>query len=43
MTLEEKLAGWIGLSSASEQEKQERTERTVHQAIQEHSAFKDCS
>lgn len=33
------LAGWTGPSSATEQEKQERTERMVREAIRAHSAF----
>ncbi|GAB3174059.1 hypothetical protein GCM10027059_45780 [Myceligenerans halotolerans] len=42
-TLENKLAGWIGPSSSTEQEKQERTERMIRQAISSHPAFNDCS
>ena len=33
MSLEEQLAGWTGPSSTTEQDKQERTERMVRQAI----------
>ena len=33
MGLEDKLAGWIGPSSATEQDKQDRTERMVKEAI----------
>lgn len=43
MTLEEKLAGWTGPSSDSEQEKQERTVRMVREAIQEHEPLANCS
>lgn len=40
-TLETTLAGWTGPSSATEQDKQERTERMVKEAIRNH-AFGDC-
>src|SRR5687768_17924908 len=43
MSLETKLAGWIGPSSASEQDKQDRTERMIRSAIQGHPAFEDCT
>lgn len=43
MSLETKLAGWTGPSSSSEQEKQDRTERMIRAAIQEHQAFRGCS
>lgn len=43
MSLEDTLSGWTGPSSATEQEKQERTERMVRQAIDEHGPFTDCS
>jgi len=39
MTLEEKLAGWTGPSSHSEQDKQERAERMVREAIRDHQSF----
>lgn len=42
MSLEDQLSGWIGPSSDSEQEKQERTERMVRQAIDAHAPFKGC-
>lgn len=42
MTLEEKLAGWTGPSSNSEQEKQERTERMIREAVKDHEPFADC-
>lgn len=42
MTLEEKLAGWTEPSSDTEQEKQERAERMVREAVAEHEAFADC-
>ncbi|HEX5120070.1 MAG TPA: nucleotidyltransferase [Pseudonocardiaceae bacterium] len=38
-TLEEKLAGWTGISSPTEQDKQDRTERMVRDAIEAHPAF----
>jgi hypothetical protein len=40
-TLEEKLAGWTGISSPTEQDKQDRTERMVREAIEGHPAFED--
>lgn len=43
MMLEEKLAGWTGPSSPTEQEKQDRTERMIREAIKEHAAFNSCS
>ena len=43
MSLEEKLAGWTGPSSNTEQEKQDRTERMIREAINAHAAFKNCS
>jgi hypothetical protein len=43
MSLEEKLRGWTGPSSVSEQDKQERTERMVREAIQACPAFQGCS
>lgn len=43
MTTESQLAGWTGPSSDTEQEKQERTERMVRQAVDGHDAFDDCS
>lgn len=42
MSLEEKLAGWTGPSSDTEQDKQDRTERMIRDAISSHSAFKNC-
>lgn len=39
MTLEETLSGWTGPSSDSEQEKQERAERMVRQAVKDHAPF----
>lgn len=41
-TLEEKLAGWTGPSSSSEQEKQDRTERMIREAIDSHPPFENC-
>jgi hypothetical protein len=43
MSLEQKLIGWTGPSSDTEQEKQERTERMVREAIQEHPPLRDCA
>lgn len=43
MSLENKLLEWTGPSSETEQEKQERTERMVRDAINSHTPFKDCS
>jgi|SRR5579875_10842 len=42
MSLEEKLSGWTGPSSATEQEKQDRTERMIREAVEEHAAFDGC-
>ncbi|MDD9211491.1 nucleotidyltransferase [Aeromonas dhakensis] len=43
MTLEEKLASWTGPSSDTEQDKQDRTERMIREAIREHTPFNNCS
>jgi hypothetical protein len=43
MSLEEKLSGWTGPSSGSEQDKQDRTERMIRQAIDSHEPFNNCS
>lgn len=43
MSLEEKLTGWTGPSSSTEQEKQDRTERMIRQAINSHTPFNNCS
>ncbi len=43
MSLEDKLSGWTGPSSDTEQEKQERTERMIRQAIDSHAPFNNCS
>lgn len=43
MTHEEKLLGWTKRSSDSEKEKQERAERMVRQAVNEHPAFDGAS
>jgi len=43
VTLETKLAGWTGPSSNTEQEKQDRTERMVREAINAHPAFQNYS
>ncbi len=42
MALEEKLSGWTGPSSSTEQDKQDRTERMIREAIKEHVAFDGC-
>ncbi|MDR7357930.1 nucleotidyltransferase domain-containing protein [Paeniglutamicibacter sulfureus] len=41
--LEEKLAGWTGPSSATEQDRQDRTERMIREAINAHPAFQTLS
>lgn len=41
--LEDKLAGWTGPSSATEQEKQDRTERMIRDAINAHEPFRTLS
>lgn len=43
MSLEDKLSGWTGPSSDTEQEKQDRTERMIRQAIDSHAPFNNCS
>lgn len=43
MSLEEKLSGWTAPSSDTEQDKQDRTERMIRQAIDSHEPFKNCS
>ncbi|PPF38748.1 nucleotidyltransferase [Rathayibacter sp. AY1A3] len=43
MVTEEQLAGWTGPSSATEQDKQELTERMIREAISAHEAFKGFS
>jgi hypothetical protein len=40
VALEETLNGWTGPSSATEKDKQDRTERMVREAVQNHPAFK---
>jgi hypothetical protein len=42
-SLEDKLAGWTGPSSATEQDKQDRTERMVKEAVRDHPGLKDCT
>lgn len=39
MSLEERLGGWTGPSSTTEQDKQERTERMIRKAVRDHAAF----
>lgn len=43
MSLEERLGTWIGPSSPTEQDKQERTERMIQEAVEEHPAFDGCA
>lgn len=43
MSLEEKLSGWTGPSSSTEQDKQERTERMIREAVKGHAAFNNCT
>jgi hypothetical protein len=43
MSLEDKLSGWTGPSSDTEQDKQDRTERMIRQAIDSHEPFNNCS
>lgn len=43
MSLEDKLAGWTSPSSSTEQDKQDRTERMIRQAIDSHEPFNNCS
>ncbi|MFG6476915.1 nucleotidyltransferase [Microbacterium sp. P06] len=43
MVTEEQLAGWTGPSSATEQQKQELTERMIKEAIAAHAAFDGVS
>lgn len=43
MSLEDKLSGWTGPSSNTEQDKQDRTERMIRQAINSHEPFNNCS
>ncbi|WPN27658.1 nucleotidyltransferase [Pseudomonas sp. P5_109] len=43
MSLEDQLARWTGPSSDTEQDKQDRTERMIRQAIDSHEPFNNCS
>ena len=43
MRLEDQLKGWTGPSSPTEQDKQDRTERMVREAVAAHKAFAGCS
>ena len=43
MADESTLAGWTGPSSTTEQDRQDRTERMIREAVSEHDAFADCS
>ncbi|BCK57897.1 nucleotidyltransferase domain-containing protein [Nocardia wallacei] len=40
--LEDMLGGWIGPSTSTEQDKQDRTERMIRDAVKEHPAFDSC-
>ncbi|MEU3457705.1 nucleotidyltransferase [Micromonospora sp. NPDC006766] len=40
--MEEKLASWTGPSSSTEQDKQDRTERMIREAVKGHAAFDSC-
>lgn len=41
--LEDRLAGWTGPSSATEEEKQDRTERMIRDTVRAHPGFADCT
>lgn len=41
--LESRLSGWTGPSSVTEQDKQDRTERMIRDAVSAHKPFEDCS
>lgn len=41
-TLEQRLQGWTAPSSNTEQEKQDRAERMIREAVSSHPAFEDC-
>jgi hypothetical protein len=41
--LEQQLINWTAPSSATEQDKQDRTERMAREAIAAHASFNDCS
>lgn len=43
MIEESTLAGWTGPSSDTEQDKQDRTERMIREAVDDHPAFDDCT
>lgn len=43
MSVEDMLIRWTAPSSDTEQEKQDRTERMVCQAVEAHAPFKGCS
>ena len=42
-SLEDKLVGWTGPSSPTEQDKQDRTERMVKEAVRDHTGLNDCT
>ena len=41
--LESLLSGWTGPSSVTEQDKQDRTERMIRDAVSAHKPFEGCS
>lgn len=43
MSLEDKLSSWTGPSSDTEQQKQERTERMIREALDSHEPLKNCN
>ena len=43
MVDEKTLEGWTGPSSDTEQDKQDRTERMVREAVRDHEAFRQCA
>lgn len=43
MATEEQLKGWTGPSSDTEQDKQDRTDRMISDAVNAHPAFEGCS
>lgn len=42
MSLEDQLSGWTAPSSSTEQDKQDRTERMIREAVEKHAAFGSC-
>ena len=43
MNLEQTFSGWTAPSSDTEQDKQERTERMIREAVDAHAPFKNCT